>query len=192
VARTRNPINSELPDGFKYFADFITRQEETKLLEVISAIEFREFAMQGVTAKRRVAQFGWHYSFASFRLTPAEPAPSAFDDVRIRAASLAQVDPIAFSEVLVTEYKPGAGIGWHRDAPPFGIVAGLSLAGGCRMRFQTGSGAERLTAAAELAPRSLYLITGEARTKWQHTIPPTKELRYSITFRTLRRIPPSV
>ncbi len=87
----------------------------------------------------------------------------------------------------MTEYQPGAGIGWHRDAPPFGIIAGISLAGKCRMRFQKGTGADRQTAAIELTPRSIYLLTGRARSDWQHTIPPGTELRYSITFRTLRR-----
>jgi DNA oxidative demethylase len=178
---------TELPEGFLYFPEFITEAEELDLLRVISTVPFREFAMKGVPAKRRVAHFGWHYSFDSFRLTAAEPAPSEFDSVRVRTAAVAAIDPGAFAEVLVTEYRPGAGIGWHRDAPPFGLVAGISLAGTCRMRFRTGSTAERRTAATHLAPRSLYLLTGSARTQWQHTIPPTKELRYSITFRTLRQ-----
>lgn len=176
-----------LPEGFHYFPGFLAESEERDLLTAIATVEFREFQMKGVTAKRRVAHFGWHYSFDSFRLTPAEAAPAAFDPLRDRVALLACVASEAFSEVLVTEYKPGAGIGWHRDAPPFGIVAGISLAGTCRMRFQKGEAPSRITAAIELAPRSLYLLTGSARTEWQHTIPPAKELRYSITFRTLRR-----
>jgi alkylated DNA repair dioxygenase AlkB len=180
-------MNEQLPDGFRYIAEFLTEREETALLRTIASLDFHEFAMRGVTAKRRIAQFGWHYSFESYRLTPAPTPPEAFDPVRARVAALANVDPAEFSEVLVTEYQPGAGIGWHRDAPPFGIVAGVSLAGHCRMRFQTGKGTDRQTAVIQLAPRSLYMLTGEARTQWQHTIPPVKELRYSITFRTLRR-----
>ncbi|HYP14880.1 MAG TPA: alpha-ketoglutarate-dependent dioxygenase AlkB, partial [Bryobacteraceae bacterium] len=101
--------------------------------------------------------------------------------------ALASVDPGEFAEALVTEYPPGAGIGWHRDAPPFGIVAGISLGATCRMRFQKGTGPERVTSAAELPPRSIYLLTGPARKEWQHTIPAVKQTRYSITFRTLRR-----
>ena len=38
-----------------------------------------------------------------------------------------------------------------------------------------------------LEPRSAYVLTGPARTQWEHSIPPVKETRYSITFRTLRR-----
>ncbi len=37
-------------------------------------------------------------------------------------------------------------------------------------------------------PDSLaYVLTGSARFAWQHSIPPVSSLRYSITFRTLRR-----
>jgi DNA oxidative demethylase len=38
----------------------------------------------------------------------------------------------------------------------------------------------------ELEPRSGYVLGGAARSSWQHSIPATKDLRYSITFRTLR------
>src|SRR4051812_46895164 len=126
----------DLPDGFVYRPEFLTISEEAELIAIIGALEFREFQMHGVTARRRVVQFGWHYSFNSFRLTPAPDMPAGFGAIRERAARLAAIEPDLFSEVLVTEYQPGAGIGWHRDAPPFGIVAGISLAGRCRMRFQ--------------------------------------------------------
>lgn len=182
-------MTAALPAGFVLIPEFLTIDEEACLQDFIKGLDFREFQMRGVTAKRRVLQFGWHYSFESFELTPAAPMPGIFSFVRERAASVAAIPPEDFAEVLVTEYRPGAGIGWHRDAPPFGIVAGVSLAGKCRMRFQRGAGTERQIAAIELQPRSMYLLTGEARTKWEHTIPATKELRYSITFRTLRKRP---
>lgn len=176
-----------LPDGFLYRPEFLTPTAEADLIALIASLDFHEFQMHGVTARRRVVQFGWHYSFNSFRLAPAPAIPEEFSAVRDMAADLAGVTPDQFSEVLVTEYKPGAGIGWHRDAPPFGVIAGISLAGSCRMRFQRGKDAARETAAVELEPRSAYVLSGSARTEWQHSIPPTKALRYSITFRTLRK-----
>jgi alkylated DNA repair dioxygenase AlkB len=91
-------------------------------------------------------------------------------------------------EVLVTRYEAGAGIGWHRDAPMFGpIVAGVSLLAACRMRFQRKTKIGRETAEWVLEPRSAYVLSGEARRCWQHSIPPTKALRYSITFRTVNK-----
>lgn len=176
-----------LPDGFIYVPEFLTVEEEGELIETIRHLDFREFQMYGVTAKRRVVHFGWDYSFDSRQVTPTTAIPAEFTLIRNRAAILAGIEPAEFAEALVTEYQPGAGIGWHRDAPPFGIIAGISLAGGCRMRFQRGKGKDRETAAVELEPRSIYLLRGGARKEWQHTIPATKELRYSITFRTLRQ-----
>ena len=168
-----------------FMPDFLSAREESELLELIGAIEFRTFQMHGVTAKRRIRQYGWHYAFESYKLTPADPIPSEFAEIAARSATLAGIESAGWAEALVTEYSAGAGIGWHRDAPGFGVVAGISLKGSCRMRFQKGAGAARVTSAIELPPRSIYLLTGEVRTKWQHMIPPTRELRYSITFRTL-------
>ena len=53
-----------------------------------------------------------------------------------------------------------------------------------RFRRKTGERWERTAAA--LAPRSAYLLDGPARTDWQHSITPGAELRYSVTFRSLR------
>jgi DNA oxidative demethylase len=107
--------------------------------------------------------------------------------VRARAAQLASVAPDDLVEILVQRYPPGAQIGWHRDAPAFGIVVGISLGSASRMRFRRDKGGVRRTFELELEPRSGYVLAGEARTAWLHHIPPTKVLRYSITFRTLRK-----
>jgi DNA oxidative demethylase len=182
-------LKSELPEGFVYRPGFLTEEEEAEVLGTIQGLEFASFQMRGVTARRRLVHFGWRYSFESYEITHAPPLPPALEPIRNRAAEVAGIKPVEFAEALVMEYTAGAGIGWHRDAPPFGIIAGISLASACRMRLQHGKGPERRTAAVELLPRSLYLLTGDARTKWEHMIPPTKSLRYSITFRTLRRAP---
>ena len=66
-------------------------------------------------------------------------------------------------------------------------IAGVSLAGSCEMRWrQYPPRGARTLLSLRVAARSLYLITGEARWGWQHSVAPTRELRYSITFRTLR------
>jgi DNA oxidative demethylase len=161
--------------------------EEHELLDFVKGVEFRTLQMHGVTAKRRIKQFGWHYAFESYQLTPTDVIPAAFARIQAGSAALAGIDSCEWAEALVTEYPAGSGIGWHRDAPAFGIVAGISLQGACRMRFQTGTGPRRITSAIDLPPRSMYLLTGEVRASWQHMIPPTRELRYSITFRTLRK-----
>lgn len=181
-------IPSILPEGFDYHFDWITVEEEQRLLAHIETLLFSNVRMHGVIAKRKVVHFGWDYGYDSWTITPTEPIPEWLLPLRNRAGDLLSVPDEAIQEVLVTRYEPGAGIGWHRDAPMFGsAVLGVSLAGSCRMRFHRTVGGRRYTAEAVLRPRSCYVLAGAARFAWQHSIPPAKELRYSITFRTLQK-----
>ena len=178
------------PDGFAYSADFLTAAEEASLLADIQAVAFSSFEMRGVVAKRRVAFFGHSYGRA------IEPEiPEFLESLRSRLAVWAGVQPEAFAMALINEYQPGSPIGWHRDAPQYDIVAGVSLVSACRMKFRpytipadAGPTAARRRAAHELVlePRSAYLLTGPARSDFEHHIPPVPSLRYSVTFRTLR------
>jgi len=143
--------------------------------------------MHGVVARRRVLHFGWSYAFDSARIAPGPEIPDYLLGLRERLGRFAAVAPEDLREALITEYPAGAGIGWHRDAPAFGIVAAVSLMAPCRMRFRRGETGQWETTEITLEPRSAYAITGVSRSGWQHSIPPTKALRYSITFRTLRR-----
>ncbi len=158
----------------------------------VEQLLFSEVRMHGVIAKRKVAHFGWDYGYDSWTISPTEPIPDWLAPLQRRAAGVLAVSSEAVQEVLVTRYEPGAGIGWHRDAPMFGpAVIGVSLAGSCRMRFQRTVGGIRRTAESVLRPRSAYVLAGDARFAWQHSIPPAKELRYSITFRTLKEGQPA-
>jgi len=180
-------VSEELPDGFVYRPDFVTAAEQDELLATVRAVDFDEVKMRGAVARRRAAHFGWRYGYESWRIEPGPPIPDDLLGLRERSAELAAVDTGTLVEVLVTEYSPGAGIGWHRDAPQFGVVIGVSLLGPCRFRFERGHDAERETRALVLEPRSAYVLDGAARFEWRHSIPPTKSPRYSITFRALRQ-----
>ena len=176
-----------MPEGFLYRTEFLTPEEERELLSAIEQVAFSEVRMHGVVARRRTAHYGWLYGYESWRITPGPPMPDFLLPVRERCAAFADVKTGELTEALVTEYPAGAGIGWHRDAPMFGVVVALSLLGRCRLRFQRGKGDARETAEQVVEPRSIYALTGPARNQWQHSIPPIKEPRYSITFRTVRR-----
>jgi alkylated DNA repair dioxygenase AlkB len=143
--------------------------------------------MHGQAARRTARHYGLGYDYESRAPQPGEPVPEWLLPVRRRAADLAGEEPDELVEVLVQRYPPGATIGWHRDAPAFGTVIGVSLGGTSRLRFQRETGDRRRVWEITLEPRSGYVLAGEARRSWQHSIPPTKEPRYSITFRTLRR-----
>jgi alkylated DNA repair dioxygenase AlkB len=179
-------VTPAVPAGFLYRPDVISAAEEAELLPRVRALDYRTIEMRGQVARRRSVHFGWLYGYETWRIEPGPPMPDALMLLRARAAALGGVEPESLVEALVTEYPVGAGIGWHRDAPQFGVVVGVSLLGACRMRFQRGAGATRQTRAVVLEPRSAYAFVGEARWQWQHSIPAMKTPRYSITFRTLR------
>jgi DNA oxidative demethylase len=184
---TRAP-DSELPEGLVYREEFVSAGEEQLLLAVIEALDFRAVEMRGQTARRTVRHFGLDYAYESGELVPTDPLPAEMEWLRERCGALIEREPRDLVQILVSRYPAGAGIGWHRDAPMFGSrIAGVSLLAPCRMRFQRTVGGERSTAAIELAPRSAYVLAGKARWSWQHSIPATEALRYSITFRTLKR-----
>jgi DNA oxidative demethylase len=175
------------PEGLVYHPDALSETEEQQVLDVLRGMELRAVVMRGQASRRLVRHFGLDYDYESWELVPADPFPESLGWLRDRSAALAGVAPAALAQILVTRYPPGATIGWHRDAPVFGPqVIGVSLAAPCRLRFQRGKGDQRQVAETMLEPRSVYVLSGPARSSWQHSIPPTKDERYSITFRTLR------
>ena len=177
---------SEQPEGLVLRPELLTVHEEAELLERLRSLRFDPIVIHSQAARRTARHYGLGYDYEARRPQPGEPIPEWLSGVRQRAAEVAGEDPEELVEVLVQRYPPGATIGWHRDAPAFGTVIGVSLAGACRLRFQRGRGDRRRVWEIALEPRSGYVLAGEARRSWQHSIPPTKELRYSITLRTLR------
>jgi alkylated DNA repair dioxygenase AlkB len=180
------PSASTLPEGFVYRDEVITPERERALVDEIRALPFREFEFHGYVGKRRVVSFGWRYDFESRVLHKADDMPPFLVDLRDVAAQVAGLAPAALQHVLVTEYGPGAAIGWHRDKAVFGEVVGISLLSPCtfRLRRAVGQTWERVSITAE--PRSAYVLRGPSRTEWEHSIPAVDALRYSITYRNLR------
>jgi alkylated DNA repair dioxygenase AlkB len=110
--------------------------------------------------------------------------------LREKVARWIGIPPGTFVHGLVTEYAPGTPLGWHRDVPNFEVIVGVSLGGPARMRLRPYRPGEKNrredVIPLELQPRSAYVMRDTARWGWQHSIAETKELRYSITFRTAR------
>jgi alkylated DNA repair dioxygenase AlkB len=175
-----------LPDGFRYQAELISGTEQDELVRHVQDLPFKQFEFHGYTGHRRVVSFGWQYDFAAHQLSKAHDMPAFLLALRQRAAAFAGLEAESLTHVLVTEYQPGAGIGWHRDKAVFGEVVGISLLAPCvfRLRRAVGNRWERVSLVAE--PGSAYLLSGPARTIWEHSIPPVATLRYSVTFRNLR------
>jgi alkylated DNA repair dioxygenase AlkB len=178
-----------LPQGFVYAPEFLSRVDESALLAVIGSLPFEEAQYRQWQAKRRVVSYGGHYDFTHHALNDAPPIPEFLHLLRERIATWSGIPPADFHHAMIVEYGPNTSLGWHRDVPDFEQVVGVSLLGHARMRLRPypPKSGRRSTHTIELAPRSAYMMTGPARWAWQHAISPTKELRYSITFRTLRR-----
>jgi alkylated DNA repair dioxygenase AlkB len=172
----------------RYVRDLILPAEERALLQKLPSLPFKEFEFHGFLGKRRTVSFGWHYDFNGSGLQQTGDLPDFLLPLRKRAARFAGVEPSALEHALLIEYKPGAGIGWHRDRPQFGDVIGVSLLASCtfRLRRKASTTWERRSLIVEA--RSAYLLRGASRTEWEHSIPPLETLRYSVTFRTLRNI----
>jgi alkylated DNA repair dioxygenase AlkB len=181
------PTQTALPAGFVYRDEVITADEERALAQQIAELPLQPFDFHGFLGKRRVLSFGWRYDYTARGVQEAAPMPDFLLPLRRRAAAFAGLDEAALEHVLINEYAPGAGIGWHRDKHQFDDVVAVSLLAPARLRFRrkTGAGWERR--AQIVQPRSAYLLRGPARSEWEHSLPPAEALRYSVTFRNLRR-----
>ncbi|WP_395671545.1 alpha-ketoglutarate-dependent dioxygenase AlkB [Phenylobacterium sp.] len=175
-----------LPPGFVYRREFLSADEEAAIAAQLAALPFAPFLFRGVEARRRVYSFGWRYDFTAGRVEEAEPIPPWLEAVRARAEALAGLAEGALQQLLINEYLPGAPIGWHRDRAQFDRVVGVSLLAPCLFRLRKREGTRFARAGLTLAPRSAYVIAGEARQLWEHSIPPVSAHRYSLTFRSFR------
>ena len=176
---------SPAPEGLRYQPDFISERDERELVARIRFLPLEPFQFGAFEGKRRVASFGWRYDYSQQKLVKAKDLPAWIAPVIARVEAWQGQAVTAIRQVLFTEYDVGTGIGWHRDKPHFDQVFGLSLLSACKFRFRrkTEDGWERYTLQAE--PRSLYLMSGESRHVWEHSIPPVEMVRYSVTFRTM-------
>jgi alkylated DNA repair dioxygenase AlkB len=174
-----------LPEGFCYVDEFVDADEERMLSARLAALPLAPFEFHGFLGNRRVLSFGWRYAFDGSGLGRSDPIPDFLLPIRERAAAFAGLEPGLLEHVLLTEYAPGAGIGWHRDRSVFGETIGISLLAPGRLRFRRRLGDKWQRAALIAEPRSIYLLRGASRSEWEHSIPAVDRLRYSITFRSL-------
>ena len=182
------PTESLLPEGFSYYPEFISPKEEQQLQDEVIKTDLHPLIFQGYEAKRKVASFGYDWDFQHRTLSKGKTIPAPFHFLLQKVAAHLSIDPAAFAELLVTEYPVGSVINWHRDAPPFDIIAGISLLSDCTFRFRPYDKTRQHRKAiinTPLSRRSLYIMRGASRSQWEHSIAAVKQVRYSITLRTL-------
>ena len=170
--------------GLEYVPDFIKADEEQAL---IKAIDLQPWLND---LKRRVQHYGYKYDYKARAVTPSSyigPLPEWGDPI-------AQKLPFKPDQAIVNEYLPGQGISAHVDCAPCfdDTIASLSLDSGAIMQFTKGRERQELY----LKPRSLIVLSGEARYEWTHAIPARKsdvvngfkierDRRVSLTFRNV-------
>jgi alkylated DNA repair dioxygenase AlkB len=181
----------QLPQGLRFEPAIIDVAEERALLEVVAALPLREARYKAYTARRRVYAYGSRFDVDAVLLRPGAigELPPPLHALRERLASWAAIAPADFVHVMIAEYKAGTPLGWHRDAPDYELIVGVSLGSPARLRFRPWPPREPKKddiVALDLAPRSAYLMRDAARRGWQHSVPPVPGLRYSVTMRTAR------
>ena len=174
-----------MPDGFRYRSALISAEEERELIEQLSRLPLKPFEFHGYLGNRKVKAFGYRYDYSRRKAEPAAGLPDFLVPLRSKVAAFAERSPEEFAQVLVSEYPPGAGIGWHRDKPQFEDVVGVSLMSPAKLRLRKKSGSGWQRRSALIEPRSAYLLSGAVRHEWEHSSPQQAARRYSITFRTL-------
>ena len=183
------PEEPIFPEGFFYYPDFLNKEEEDVLCTEISKLELHNLEYHGYKANRKTVSFGYDYNFENNQLTKGKDIPSSFDFLIEKVAKHLSIAQTMFAELLVTEYPAGTVINWHRDVPQFNLIAGISLLADCTFRLRPYNKVKPTRASVISFPvqrRSLYVMKDVARTKWQHSITPVKQIRYSVTLRTLK------
>lgn len=175
-----------MPEGFDYREEVVSGGEEQRYAEWFAQLPLAPFEFHGFQGRRRVASFGWRYDYAGRQIRPAAEMPEILLPLRRRAADVAGLAAKSLRQVLITEYGPGAPIGWHRDKPMFREVVAISFLSPCLLRLRRRLGDSWERRSLEVMPRSAYVLRGAAREDWEHSIPPLSALRYSVTFRSLR------
>jgi alkylated DNA repair dioxygenase AlkB len=175
-----------VPEGFRYQEEIISKAEEVALAASLTTLELKPFEFHSHLGNRRVISFGLRYDYARRTIEAAQSFPAFVIELRNKVAKFVGREVEEFQQGGVNEYPPGAGIGWHKDKPEFGVIVGVSLLAPATMRFRRPKENGWMRISQILKPRSIYILEGESRSLWEHSIPPLDVLRYSLTFRTLR------
>jgi alkylated DNA repair dioxygenase AlkB len=187
MGEIESKLEGTLPDGFAYGAEVVPGYLARELIARFATLPFKNFEFHGFEGNRRIVSFGWRYDYSGRgELCESVPVPEFLDPLKKLAADFSGLESDAFQQALVTEYAPGAGIGWHRDKPMFEDVVAFSFENPCRLRFRRKSESGWERSALTVAPRSAYLLRGSAREQWEHSIPSVDALRYAVTLRTFK------
>src|SRR5690242_16989631 len=107
------------PRGCAYESEVVADAAQEALVAEIKQLPLQAFDFHGFKANRRVVSYGWRYDFSTERLQPIDDIPEWLLPLREAVAQFAGGAASDFVQVLISEYAPGAGIGWHKDKGVF-------------------------------------------------------------------------
>lgn len=143
--------------SFAMNLDIMDEAGERPLIDAIGRSDLTPFRLHGRLGKRMVTSYGAGYDFHEDRLAFSSSMPAWLAALRLQCAALLRLDPELLTQVLLTRYGPGAGIGWHRDRPWYEHVIGISLGAPAVLRFRRRCSKRFDRINVPLAPRSLTI-----------------------------------
>lgn len=173
----------DFPPGLRVIPEILDPETETSILAACDGAGW-DFML-----RRGTRQYGHTYPFRGGCFSPAPPLPPALEAAFFAARDAFGLEMRA-DQCIVNRYLPGEGIAYHTDDRRlFGPnILVVSLGSDVAMSFRHGS----REVAVPIPRRSAYLLSGEARTAWQHEIPARKSdagkrrgIRVSLTFREI-------
>lgn len=171
--------------GLQYIPDFITRDEETRLLKIID----NQVWIQDL--RRRVQHYGFRYDYKIRRVNYSMhlgDLPIWLTPLSMRLYNEGYFDKIP-DQVIVNEYEPGQGITSHIDCEPCfeDTVVSISLGSNCIMDFTHQMSNEKIPVL--LQNRSAVVLKDESRHIWQHGIAMRKTDTFEdVSFKRTRRV----
>jgi alkylated DNA repair dioxygenase AlkB len=178
--------------GLNYVPDFINENEHQELLQAI----YKEPWLTDL--KRRVQHYGWKYDYKARSIDYSMflgELPSWAKPIANRLYKSGYLTNMP-DQLIINEYQPGQGIANHVDCEPcFGsTIITISLGSKCVMDFINIRTKEKIEVLLE--PRSLAVLSENARYNWTHGIAARKtdnfrnvktdrQLRISMTFRNV-------
>lgn len=172
------------PQGFHYRSNFITQQQEYHLWQFVRTLEFQEVWRSGRSPQRVTRQFG-EVIDPEAEVVTSRAIPKELKGLKTKAAKFAGLAERDLSQVLITKYPPGSGVGWHLELPHYDqVMVSVLLGFSCLLQLRHRVGRQIQQYERILAARSAYALRGEARYNWQHRIAASDFERYSITFET--------
>ena len=193
--------------GLYYVRDAVDLELYETVMDHLNTCE--DWFQVGGASSRKVIHYGYKYNYGGGSGAATTPMPECIDNLRlylisvldeyVRKGVLQPYDE-SFNQCIINKYEPGQGIGAHIDHSDYGAIIGC-------FTFSPGNGSpgEMVflregfpTNVIQTADKSLYIMTGESRTHWQHQMAAKKtdivngkrtprNVRISITFRSVKK-----